>query len=801
MPDPSSTVPPVPDSASQTHPALDRFLALPHSGERLLVVDAPPCTGAQQFAHGWAGRPDRVLRWEPQQARWTNGHEIISRVGALLEEDDAGRVAVVAGPGAPVGHLAAAFPARTVNVRDMLLTEAEIRALASQLMTQARASTGTGGDRQDLPPPPLPLTPQRIHRLTGGWLVPATILLTDPRGFQAAERSLYSGLRQWLYPRDAEGIFGQVAYLPALTEQVIDRFSPRGLGPLPSMGELEALGLIVRDATSGWFMPPLVRTCLRDSMQEDHPRLVPELHRAAEEALSAAGEVEAAVGLAVRGRAWRRLWDLLLEYWPDLYVQNAPALAAAVKYVPRVDLGGMDATGMLSRLLSATTADTIRFSPSAAPPDHAGDAVARQLRTTTAKLYRRPDQQALTLGMIEASHLRQTGLFAESADAVLRLKEALGVALGFRRVRPVMAAVVELQAGISLHLADRLAEAETAYEAAYRRAEHGGVDFVLADAAGKLALLCAQQGNTDAARQWLAKVDEPFARLKWGRSLVGFASELARVHIAMTEVDLPAARAVLDRLPAEPDTDEFWASHAALLARVANHAGRSDEAARRMAEWRRERPSAAQSPLAARLFAEAFLAARMGMGDRSEMPGWDQHQSLANLEALRCLLADNPDGALRALRLPVRTGQRHRNKAAIIGVLALSGATPETADDFVVQRLATIHRHGGELEDLAAFHLLGWTPVFRAAGMLDEAEAARLSRLPTPTLAVPSAPVLTPREREVLQSLRAGMSRREMARRTYRSENTIKGQIRSLYAKLGATSAAEAVERARHFGL
>ncbi|MFB9071593.1 LuxR C-terminal-related transcriptional regulator [Citricoccus parietis] len=151
--------------------------------------------------------------------------------------------------------------------------------------------------------------------------------------------------------------------------------------------------------------------------------------------------------------------------------------------------------------------------------------------------------------------------------------------------------------------------------------------------------------------------------------------------------------------------------------------------------------------------------------------------------------------------MPERTGQRHRNLSALIGVLARTRCTPATVPETVVRQLVSIHHYGGELADLSAFHTLGWTPVFRRAGLVDDAGLARLQKLTSPTMAEREAPVLTPREREVLQSLRAGLSRRDIAESTYRSENTIKGQIRSLYAKLGASSAAEAVERARHFGL
>jgi LuxR family transcriptional regulator, maltose regulon positive regulatory protein len=804
----------LPDHESLPHPALERFLALPHSGERLLVVRAPAGTGPRRFAQGWTGAADRVLVWDAKpldrtldsQAPLGGERAVLEQVQALLEDPDAGRAAVVAGQGMPVGHLAAAFPTRFVSTRDLLLTVPEIQAMAARLVASATDNgpvpQSTATTLRPATHPPLPLTPRLIHEKTGGWFIPATILAADPLAVQSARHTLYSSLMHWLHALDRDGTITQAGYLPELTEEVMAVFRPEGFAPLPSLRELEGLGLVMRDDTGAWFMPWLIRDCLRESLAENHPDRVPGLVRAADRALAEAGEVESAVQLAVSGRAWSRLWDLLLEHWPELYARNAPALAAAARFVPRFVVGGMDTTGVLSRLLAVGGGGDLAYSPPSAVVEYGRDPVARTFRSRTAELYRRPDQQALTLGCIELSYLRQAGHFAESGEAAVRLKRALDEAMGFRKIKPVMAAVVELQSGISLHLADRLAEAKAAYEAAHFWARREAVDFVLADAAGKLALLSVQQGNTGQARQWLGQVDGPLSRLKWGRPTVALAAELARAQVALAEVDVPRAREILHRLPAEPTADEFWASHAAALALLDVYdRDQVAETVRWIGDLRRQRPVASRSPLARRLLDVASHRARLATGDTSVIPGWDRSEELAGLEALRCLFLDDPDGVLRALRVPERVGQRHRQQAALIGVVARSRAKPSTASPAVLRQLATIHARGGELGDLVAFHVLGWTPALRQAGLVDEADVARLSAVPYRPVDAGEIPALTTREHEVLDSLRAGMSRREIAGTTYRSENTIKGQIRSLYAKLGAASREEALDKARLYGL
>ncbi|WP_313823132.1 LuxR C-terminal-related transcriptional regulator [Citricoccus sp.] len=797
----------LPDPDALPHPALPRFRDSPDAGERLLVVRAPAGTEAQRFAHGWAGGPDRILPWPVQNGQAADTEEIISRVGALLKDPDAGRVAVVADQGAPVGRLAAAFPARLAGPRDVLLTEGEILSLAADLSAHRSRDTPLAADHPGRPP--LPLTPRRIHLKTGGWFLPVAILLADPLGVQTARQSLFSALMRWLHPQDADGSISQAGYLPQFTEEVIDAFRPQGFGAMPSPRDLESLGLLVRDGTGGWFMPWLVQDCLRDAMQEGRPDRVAELNRAVDEALAATGHIEAVVQRTVFARDWNRLEDLLLEHWADLFVWNEPALASAVNSFPRAQVAGIDVTEFLPGLLNSTDPDTVPFSvPFTLPaqrPDFARDEALQRLRAETTRLYRTPDRRALTLGTIEVAYLRRAGLFTESADSAVRLNVALSAALSAalpsRQIRPVMAAFVGLQAGISLHLADRLAEAKSAYEKAFLWSLRSSAEPLIAEVAGKLALLSIHQGNTDRARFWVAKVERPLATVRWARNVAAFAADVASAHLALTELDLETARLVLDQLPADLDTDEFWASHAALLVRAASAEGRGADAARWVLGWRLERPAAVQSPLADRILSEAFHAARIGTGDLTVVPGWDRSQELADLEALRCLLKGDPDSALRALRTPERTGQRNRTLSALLGLLARTRVTPATVTESVVRQMASIHHRGGALVDLSAFHALGWTPVFRRAGLVDDAGLVRLERLTRPALVEREVPALTSREREVLQSLQEGMTRREIAESTYRSENTIKGQIRSLYAKLGASSAAEAVEQARTFGL
>jgi DNA-binding NarL/FixJ family response regulator len=63
------------------------------------------------------------------------------------------------------------------------------------------------------------------------------------------------------------------------------------------------------------------------------------------------------------------------------------------------------------------------------------------------------------------------------------------------------------------------------------------------------------------------------------------------------------------------------------------------------------------------------------------------------------------------------------------------------------------------------------------------------------------APLLSPRERDVLVLIAAGSTNREIAENLYLSPHTIKEHTSALYRKLSARNRAEAVQRAQRIGL
>jgi DNA-binding NarL/FixJ family response regulator len=62
-------------------------------------------------------------------------------------------------------------------------------------------------------------------------------------------------------------------------------------------------------------------------------------------------------------------------------------------------------------------------------------------------------------------------------------------------------------------------------------------------------------------------------------------------------------------------------------------------------------------------------------------------------------------------------------------------------------------------------------------------------------------PLLTEREREVLELIAGGSTNREIAEKLYLSPYTVKEHTSALYRKLGARNRAEAVRLAQQIGL
>lgn len=762
------------------HPALARFAAWEQDGSRLLLIRAAAGTGRRLFARSWVGgRRGEVHDWSGNHLDEVAELETLAM--RMHREADL-HAAVILPPSAPLWDLASVAPFVLAEQHDLLLDAREIAQLAE---------------------PGRPIDPDQaraIHELCGGWLGAARVLAAEPGAHARAQHLIRTGLAPWLRHHDPRGELSEAAFLPQLDAQTVEAFFGQVSPEVHVMEDLSRAGLVQADGSGGWMMPALVRQVLMERVGLLGRERIGALEQGAVDAMAETSGVGPALKAAVDGRRWPAILNLLLEKWVDMFMANPKHLAAVAAKVPRFVSGQTHYMRVGLRILGSAGKDGMVLHLPSLAPDYATDSTAQRLREDTERLYRTPNARALTIGMLEISHLRLAGLYEEAGGAAQRLREALSRGLDTQRLNPSLAALVEFHSGLTLHLAGCDAEAVRAYETGFRLAQASGKAFLVADVAGKLALFHALEGNGDSARRWLAEHEAAIAQVGWGRKMIAHTATLARAFLDMADLRFGEAARELGGLPQTPGNDEFWSVHAYLLV-MQSLQGASPESARRLIDaWRTERRYACAAPLADRLLDEALLLAEIieAGGCPSRHAGARVHPALV---AFGHLVGGEPDKALTMLRGQQKAPatRRWEGFALFLDVAARNPGPPRVQ---VLQQLKEQRGQRMNLVEIALLRMIpGWADVVGGL-QLEPEELDRLEMVAAPVRGTGTRrPVLTPREQEVLRQLRMGMSRREIAEAGFRSENTVKTQIRSLYRKLGATDVAQALEHARERGI
>jgi DNA-binding NarL/FixJ family response regulator len=181
-------------------------------------------------------------------------------------------------------------------------------------------------------------------------------------------------------------------------------------------------------------------------------------------------------------------------------------------------------------------------------------------------------------------------------------------------------------------------------------------------------------------------------------------------------------------------------------------------------------------------------------------------------QAIAGTLEHAPDVVLMDLRMPgidgVAATRRIRTEVPATHVVVLTTYSDDASilEALDAGALGYLTKDAGRAEIARALHAA-------AAGqsVLDPTVAARLvtaarrtdspatMQAPTPPGGLPDG--LTTREAEVITLIAAGLDNRAIARRLYLSDATVKTHINHAFAKIGATSRAQAVTYAYQHGL
>lgn len=364
-----------------------------------------------------------------------------------------------------------------------------------------------------------------------------------------------------------------------------------------------------------------------------------------------------------------------------------------------------------------------------------------------------------------------------------------------------------LQVGLTAQIADDPERAQRALKQAWRERDHDRTRFAARATAINLAVEAGIAGRPEAARRWidLAKT-EPHAN-GTAEAWAVTAVEIAELIIALETADPDDFTEARERVADGSVATNLWPIRMWALARTFLAQSSPEEALALIANVESQLPIGADGPYVgtvAMLRGDAYQALGQGTRALSELASAPPTNYFGRVsEARLALLAgDNETAHAIASETVASVCLTRRTRIEALLVEAVADLRLQRPQATGIERAVSLIRDDGPRTAVLTVPRTALTELADAVPEAADLLAIR-KQLPVPDIYPESIELirLTKRESEVLDQLAAGLSRAEIARTTFLSENTIKQQMRSLYAKLGAASRADAVTRAREAGL
>ena len=660
--------------ATRVHPALPRFLRWTDPESRLLLVRAAPETGRIWFAKSWMG--DRKGAVHDFSERPFEVLEELEKISLLLARDPQLHAAVVLAPGHTVWHLALTAKFLFAQQRDLLLDQAEIAAMHG------------GGDGSGK-------AAAAIYSSCGGWLGAVQLLVRDPRLADPARQKLRAALATWLAHHDPERSLSEASVLPAFDQSTVKIFYCHFRSDPHTLNDLVHAGLVQEHPEQGWLMPSMVRALLLERIQTAGAQRMELLEEASLEAVASVHGLLATADAAIEQQRWSVLNRLVTGHWDELFVLDLEKFSELARRIPPFIAGKNTYFGLGLRILDEFTGNDSGLQAPHLAIDYQKDQLAQALRQEADRHYLYPDAWAVSIGLLEMLYLRINGMYVQSGEAALRMRNALHKAYAANEVRPALASLAHAQAGNSLFMAGLGTEAQQSYELALATARRTGSAYLLSGAAGKLALLHALEGNAAAAAGYLSEHQQHFAQVSRNQARVDREAILASACLSLRKLDAELVRFELSKLPGTPDMNELWPVHAYLLAAEKIILGLPSAAGKLIHQLRRQREASARAPLARELLDDILAAiALLERSHRSE--GFDRSALDPALLAVQNLADGDPDAAMAQLRngsepMGLRVGSNLAKYAEIIARSA-DGPTEES-----IAMIRAIHEDSGGL--------------------------------------------------------------------------------------------------------
>lgn len=357
-----------------------------------------------------------------------------------------------------------------------------------------------------------------------------------------------------------------------------------------------------------------------------------------------------------------------------------------------------------------------------------------------------------------------------------------------------------VQLGMSQMLTGDLAEALASFTVARRTPPPTSLTALLRDAYVKAALVHALHGDPRAAQRNLALAAELPRTSSWVEYVIDAHASLATAAI-VDDGGLDDAIERVERIPV-PLVGELWPYRVDVLFRLHLRRGDLEAAEASVAGFR---PAASGfvpgQGVAGSVFAAAEATAALLRGDipraRTLLAGVDERPAVYRVlrEAVAVASGDSAESIRRLIGLRAQTAPLRQLEFFRVTLLSAALLSRGDTDDATALLRGLVTRSGG-LDDVERVYVPEVVAQFAHAAVEGWPEGFGNAML----LGSP-APILTPRERAVLQLLATDLTRAQIAETLFVSENTVKSQQRTLFRKLGATTRVQALLAAHRFGL
>ncbi|GHD04319.1 response regulator transcription factor [Zhihengliuella salsuginis] len=756
---------------------------------RLIGLHGPAGTGRYDVAAAWAahrrqqtGAPAATIGPDAFFGDPATGADALRRAIANARADDpATSVAVVLPPNPALADVVRDLGGLIADPRDLLLTRDEAR--------QAAALRYPGGAVV-----PFETWFDAAWVAVGGWLRGLDSLLArggDPADAAAAlQPAADDAWLPWIAAQPAAEELMRIGQFPFVTAEALAQAESGTLAL--GLGAARRAGIVQGDR-----VPLVVRRACTSALYERDPAAARDGVREVARALFGAGEYAEGIRTALEAGEWETLVPLLLAGWARLLNDDQALLIRGFRAVPRHLASRYPVIRAGQVLLDPDELNTAL--PVTNEPDESE--ILAELRAEHRSTRARQRPLALTTATGLMIYERRLGMY-ESAHATasdtLKISSAASNDVG-----PSAHAIAGFEIGLTSLLADDLPQAFAGYELSHNRARRVPHWTALKVSSGELAMLHAVRGDLRAATEWLERGRELVAGHGRHTRAEG-ALAVAAALTAVDQFDVDGARRELAALPAFPDNSDKWPFHLLALGRLALIEGRVGDIDRMLERSVVDRAVAARSPIAVRL--TAVLRAEAAMARQRP------HEALRIAETL---LGDAVDGLVYRAWASIGLGGTADGRGLARRALALD--PPPRARKIAEGLLAAT---GRGLDDVDAFvagypdrphSLIGLMPLWqvperrervRALEAFAPEELARLDRLRLfPFPGADERPRLTRREVDILRCLGRGLTRKEMAEELFVSDNTVKTQTSSLYAKLGVSSRRDALAAADGWGL